>query len=189
MKITDFIKAHKAPVGGATAIIATAAFVLGTNFAGTPTVNLHQAADTTPDSSTSAPASVNTSNGTVAQVPAASGSDGSVSVPKTTNSDNTVKAVAPAAQTSNPAPAQTEAQKVAAAPTVVSSTQCFLYTPFNDPTLQNPNQVSYNPTAEYQVDTYSDGSSTVKPISNFSVLTNRGVVPNDECAGDAAPQS
>jgi hypothetical protein len=187
MKITDFIKAHKAPVGGATAVIATAAFVLGTNFAGTPTVNLHQASDTTPDSSTSAPASVNTSNGTVAQVPAASGSDGSVSVPKTTNSDN---AVAPAAQTSNSAPTQTEAQQVAAAPTVVSTSECYLYTPFSDPSLQNPNQVSYQPTAAYRIQTYSDGSKTITNEGDtWSIATNRGVVPNNECVGDAAPQS
>jgi hypothetical protein len=199
MKITDFIKAHKAPVGGATAVIATAAFVLGTTLGGTPTVNLHQASDTTPDSTQSAPADPTAApaaqSGTTDQTGSSTPSDGSTA-PQTTqstatapDSGNSVTQAPAASQSSNPTVQMNEAQQAAAAQ-VVSSTQCYLYTPFSDPSLSNPDQVSYNATADYQVDTYSDGSKTITNEGDtWSIATNRGVVPGNECAGDVAPQS
>lgn len=179
MKATQFIKNHKLPVSGVSAVAVTAAFVLGTHFAG-GTVHLQTASDTTaPSTSQSQPA-----DSTAAQTD----TSGTAAAPSTTpstvtapDSANSVTQVPAASQSSNPAVQMNEAQQAAAAPTVVSQSDCWTYTSFADPTVQNPDQISYSAQSEFVTTTYSDGSSSTAQQPNSYLAVARGTVPTNQC--------
>jgi hypothetical protein len=187
-KFTRWTKNHKLHASAVTGVIAIAAFGLGVAAHSSPTVNLHETADTTHSSQASIAAKP--TNGSVnSNKPATTSPNSNAAKTSIPNDTSTPSGTSPSQpQTASQPSGNTQ---TAQAPTLVSTTTCYVETttpvPSNNPSAPPETNSS---SSSYYINTYSNDDVVVTPDDNITFsLSGTPAQTSAQCPGNVAPQS